>query len=51
MRKAINRAHFVTHAFNSELLQEAQCSFGGGAAIALSLDEYRESADVDFLCA
>lgn len=38
-------------AFNSTLLEQAQCYFGGGTAIVLSLDEYRESADIDFLCA
>ncbi|CEE84472.1 conserved hypothetical protein [Xanthomonas citri pv. citri] len=34
-----------------QLLEKAECYFGGGTAIALALDEYRESADVDFLCA
>ena len=32
-------------------LAKAQCFFGGGTRIVLSLDEYRESADIDFLCA
>ncbi|RJG02238.1 nucleotidyl transferase AbiEii/AbiGii toxin family protein [Noviherbaspirillum sedimenti] len=41
----------VLHAFNRDLLQEAECYFGGGTAIVLSLDEYRESVDIDFLCA
>ncbi|RMH92999.1 nucleotidyl transferase AbiEii/AbiGii toxin family protein [Lysobacter pythonis] len=36
--------------FNAELLQDAKCYFGGGTAIVLSLGEYRESIDVDFLC-
>lgn len=36
---------------NGTVLREAGCLFGGGTAIALLLDEYRESADVDFLCA
>lgn len=36
--------------FDSELLMSADCYFGGGTAIALSLDEYRESVDIDFLC-
>jgi hypothetical protein len=31
-------------------LLEAKCYFGGGTAIALSLDEYLESVDVEFLC-
>ena len=38
-------------AFNSDLLQEAECYFGGGTAIVLLMDEYRESVDIDFLCA
>lgn len=33
------------------LFAEAQCYFGGGTAIVLQLDEYRESRDIDFLCA
>jgi hypothetical protein len=41
----------VLDAFNCNLLSEAKCYFGGGTAIVLSLSEYRESLDVDFLCA
>ena len=37
--------------FDSDLLQKAECFFGGGTAITLSLGEYRESVDIDFLCA
>ncbi len=37
-------------AFNSALLQEAQCYFAGGTAIVLLLGEYRESLDIDFIC-
>lgn len=33
--------------FNSELLLQAECYFGGGTAIVLSLGEYWESIDVD----
>ncbi len=36
---------------NASLLREAQCYFGGGARIVLELGEYRESKDIDFLCA
>ncbi|MGV7206223.1 nucleotidyl transferase AbiEii/AbiGii toxin family protein [Oxalobacteraceae bacterium A2-2] len=35
---------------NADFLGRSQCYFGGGTAIVLSLGEYRESADVDFLC-
>ena len=41
----------VLQAMDTQLLAKAECYFGGGTAIALSLNEYRESADVDFLCA
>lgn len=37
--------------FDSGLLSQTECLFGGGTAITLSLGEYRESLDVDFLCA
>ena len=32
-------------------LAQAQCYFGGGTRIVMSLGEYRESADIDLLCA
>ena len=32
-------------------LLDAQCYFGGGTRIVMSLGEYRESADIDLLCA
>ena len=35
---------------DGELLAQAKCFFGGGTAIVLQLDEYRESVDIDFLC-
>ena len=35
---------------NADFLAQSGCYFGGGTAIVLSLDEYRESVDVDFLC-
>ena len=38
-------------ALDSDLLLGAECWFGGGTAIVLELDEYRESRDIDFLCA
>lgn len=36
---------------DADLLAHAECFFGGGTRIALELGEYRESADIDFLCA
>lgn len=41
----------LLQSFDAELLQKADCYFAGGTAIALRLDEYRESVDIDFLCA
>ena len=38
-------------ALDAAFLARTQCYFGGGTRIVLALDEYRESADVDFLCA
>ena len=35
---------------NANFLAQSGCYFGGGTAIVLSLNEYRESVDVDFLC-
>jgi len=36
---------------NDDFLKEAGCCFGGGTGAALMLHEYRESVDIDFLCA
>ena len=49
-RPGYQRVAEVLGALNSDLLAEAECFFGGGTAIALSLGEYRESLDIDFLC-
>jgi hypothetical protein len=35
---------------NAEFLAQSGCYFGGGTAIVLSLNEYRVSVEVDFLC-
>ena len=32
-------------------LEDARCYFGGGTRIVMALGEYRESADIDLLCA
>lgn len=34
---------------DASLLQECQCYFGGGTAVALRYGEFRESVDIDFL--
>jgi hypothetical protein len=41
----------ILRALNGSLLLQAECYFAGGTAITLSLGEYRESVDIDFLCA
>jgi len=38
-------------ALDARFLERAHCYFGGGTRIVLALGEYRESADVDLLCA
>jgi len=38
-------------ALNGAFLADCECWFGGGTRIVLELGEYRESEDVDFLCA
>ena len=39
----------VLYALNGPLLRDNGCLFGGGTAIALRHDEYRESVGIDFL--
>lgn len=41
----------VLVSMDHELLSESKCWFGGGTAIVLRLGEYRESLDIDFMCA
>lgn len=41
----------ILAALDEKVLAEAECYFGGGTAIVLALGEYRESVDIDFLCA
>ena len=40
----------LLEALDAELLERCGFLFGGGTRIALELDEYRESQDIDFLC-
>lgn len=40
----------ILGALNVPFLDRTLCFFGGGTRIVLALDEYRESADIDFLC-
>jgi hypothetical protein len=48
-------AHLEVVALLSKLdrafLERCKCYFGGGTRIVLELGEYRESRDIDFLCA
>jgi len=36
--------------FNADFFRRNNISFGGGSRIALEIDEYRESVDIDFIC-
>lgn len=38
----------VLHSLDTELLDRCKCFFGGGAAIALALGEFRQSTGIDF---
>lgn len=40
----------ILQSLDGDLLEHCRCYFGGGTQIALQLDEYRESRDIDFLC-
>jgi len=40
----------LLESFNVDVLRDTSCLFGGGTAIVMSCNEYRESVDVDFLC-
>lgn len=42
---------WVLDRLDPEFLARAGCLFGGGTRLVLELGEYRESEDVDFLCA
>lgn len=39
----------VLQSLDAQVLDQYQCLFGGGTAIVLARDEYRESVDIDFL--
>lgn len=41
----------VLRALDAEFLARTRCYFGGGTFLTMALGEYRESADIDFLCA
>lgn len=46
-----NRIQTLLSALDTDFLTENKCYFGGGTAIVLALNEYRESVDIDLLCA
>lgn len=50
-RPAHRQALTILAGLDRDFLAEAQCFFAGGTRIVLELGEYRESKDVDFLCA
>lgn len=44
-----NRIASILQSLDADLLSRHHCLFGGGTAIVLARNEYRESADIDFL--
>ena len=40
----------ILSCLDADFLARAECYFGGGTLLAMTLDEYRESRDIDFLC-
>lgn len=46
-----NRIQALLSCLDTGFLSRNRCYFGGGTAIVLELGEYRESVDIDFLCA
>lgn len=40
----------ILSTMNVPFLERTRCYFGGGTCVALLLDEFRESRDIDFLC-
>ena len=45
------RIYKILQSLNAPLLKQHECYFGGGTAIVMQLNEFRESEDIDFLCA
>ncbi len=50
-RPAHQQVQAILSGLNHDFLEKSQCYFGGGTRIVLELGEYRESRDIDFLCA
>ncbi|MBW7921241.1 MAG: nucleotidyl transferase AbiEii/AbiGii toxin family protein [Rubellimicrobium sp.] len=50
-RQHHNSIFAALNELDGDMLLAAECYFGGGTAVALMLDEYRQSVDIDFLCA
>lgn len=48
-REHHKRIAMILQSLNADLLEKHNCLFGGGTAIVLARDEYRESVDIDFL--
>lgn len=52
MSKADNfdRIRKVLQLFDSQVLLDSECFLGGGTALALRINEYRNTVDIDFVC-
>ncbi len=45
-----NKIHKALSYFDSSFFQRHHIIFGGGTRIAMEIDEYRESVDIDIIC-
>lgn len=50
-REGHERVMKILLALDADFLATNKCYFGGGTRVVLELDEYRESMDMDFVCA
>ena len=49
-REHHQRIYSALEHFNAKFFQEHHIIFGGGTRIAMEIDEYRESVDIDIIC-
>ena len=49
-REHHNKIHKALNYFDTDFFQKHHIIFGGGTRIAMEIDEYRESVDIDIIC-
>jgi len=49
-REHHRKIDIALHNFNADFLLDNHIIFGGGTRIAMEIDDYRESIDVDIIC-